>query len=343
MNSILPLSAHTISPFSARGNQVAVLIDFENVCSVGYKTIGEVLQSLAKSETVAVQRGYGDWSRFPNARHGLAQYGVKLMELPSNSVGKNGADMQLTVDAIALAAVAPAIGKFVIIAGDRDFVALAQQLREWGCQVWGFGTAEGSAQWFKNACNRFEILCRTDNGKKAQTGKKPKTATKQTQTAKVQTVEKAQPVDLSTSLISQVAWAIRAVQQVDMALATGAESRSQSDTLTSSDMKLERLFQMLRLFDSNFSAEKLVGGKNRFHIRLAERLQSVGVLELVQSESGCQYFVRATTLTRDHQNLNHRPLTYFAAIDEAMQRRSAMNSLHSIRPQQTQQPEATSC
>ncbi|HBJ35203.1 MAG TPA: hypothetical protein DDZ51_10705 [Planctomycetaceae bacterium] len=338
MNSILPLSARTITPFSARGNQVAVLIDFENVCSVGYETIGEVLQSLAKSETVAVQRGYGDWSRFPNARHGLAQYGVKLMELPSNSVGKNGADMQLTVDAIALAAVAPAIGKFVIIAGDRDFVALAQQLREWGCQVWGFGTAEGSAQWFKNACNRFETLCRTDNGKKTQTGKKPKSVTKQSQP-----VEKTQPVELSTSFISQVAWAIRAVQQVDMALATGAESRSQSDTLTSSDVPLERLFQMLRLFDSTFSAEKLVGGKNRLHIRLAERLQSVGVLELVQSESGCQYFVRATTLTRDHQNLNHRPLTYFAAIDEAMQRRSAMNSLHSIRPQQTHQPAATSC
>ncbi len=333
------IGAAYTNPFASRGNQVAVLIDFENVCRVGCSAIRSLITSIAASENVAVLRGYGDWRRFPQARHALDKAGVRLMDLPSNSVGKNGADMHLAVQALALAAQNPSLGKFVIIAGDRDFVAMAEQLREWGCQVWGYGTEGSSSDRLKAACNRFAIL-KADGANRTKNAANPVMTSKKTALVVAKPpIPKVAPSPsehnaLPKEFIMQAAWAIRAVQIVNSALQEHADWRAlmyqpeAAHTLLQRTVSMAHLFGMLRLFDSSFSAERLTGSKNRSHIKLAERLQRYGILNLLVPSDGGQHLVQTANKTSDYLNILYRPLTYFAAIEICMDRRGNLARLN---------------
>ncbi len=329
------------NPFAARGQQVAVLIDFENVCSVGCGAIQRVIKSIAENETIAVLRGYGDWQRFPSARRALDRAGVQLMDLPSNSVGKNAADMQLTVDAMEIAALSPSIGKFVIIAGDRDFVSVTRKLRTWGCTVWGYGTDSGSSKWIKSVCNRFEIIRRVDApARKGAPKCGTQSATNRNNPAVATSEKSSQPPMLPTDFVIQVAWAIRAVQAVESSLEVGVDPRVLTSDVQQREISMARMFQMLRLMDSTFTVDRYVDARKRSNVKLVEQLQAAGVLEFVSSTEPNQHVIRPTTLTRDHQNLFYRPLTFFAAIDESIARRREIHGAMSVKLPQSAHREA---
>ena len=89
-------------------------------------------------------RAYADWSADVNAgyRGQLVGRAVDLVQLfPAAAYGKNGADIRLAVDAVEDMFRLPDLTHVVIVAGDSDYIALAQRCKRLGRYVVGIGVA----------------------------------------------------------------------------------------------------------------------------------------------------------------------------------------------------------
>lgn len=126
---------------------VALLVDGENISADHADTIWKMAFTYGD---LRIRRVYGNlptccgWAEIPGFR------------LFHPGVGKNSADLLLTVDAVELACVG-ACDTFVIASSDGDFVHLADRLRERGHSVIGVGR-ETAAERFRQACTKFRIL-----------------------------------------------------------------------------------------------------------------------------------------------------------------------------------------
>ena len=81
---------------------VAILIDYENVASVGFDAVWNVVQEISQTEHVGIVRAYGNWHRLPKARKLFESKCVIPTHMPG-SPGKNSADIQMATDAISIA------------------------------------------------------------------------------------------------------------------------------------------------------------------------------------------------------------------------------------------------
>ena len=90
--------------------------------------IDAVLDFAATFGTIAIARAYADWSTPVNAsyRGQLIDRAVDLVQLFPLSATKNGADIRLAVDAVEDMFRIDDLSHIVIVAGDSDYVALAQ-------------------------------------------------------------------------------------------------------------------------------------------------------------------------------------------------------------------------
>ena len=68
---------------------------------------------------------------------------------------KNGADIRLSIDAIGDLNQQADITHVVVVAGDSDYIALAQRCKQMGRYVVGIGVAESTSRALKLACNEF--------------------------------------------------------------------------------------------------------------------------------------------------------------------------------------------
>src|SRR3546814_109382 len=91
--------------------------------------------------TVSLSRAYTGWSVPANAadRSDLTARALHLVQLFSVSGAKNGADIRLAVDAVEDLVRNPEISHVVLIAGDSDYVPLAQSCKQLGRDVVGIG------------------------------------------------------------------------------------------------------------------------------------------------------------------------------------------------------------
>ena len=78
--------------------RIALFIDFDN----GQLDIKRILDALRERGIIILKKAYGDWAKFAQFRKVLAEHGVDLVERPTIHAGgdKNGADIQLAVDAL---------------------------------------------------------------------------------------------------------------------------------------------------------------------------------------------------------------------------------------------------
>lgn len=154
--------------------RIALFIDFENlVTNTGISPASFDLRPsidlLLERGKVIFRRAYCDWSRFREAKAGLHEAGVELVDVPpSTRAGKNGADMRLVIDALELNYARQHIDTFVIASGDSDFCPLANKLRENDKRVIGLAVKEATSPFFVRACDEFLYLPRT-NARAAQT------------------------------------------------------------------------------------------------------------------------------------------------------------------------------
>lgn len=120
--------------------------------------VSAVLEYASSFGTVAISRAYADWSVPANAayRRDLVDRAVDLTQLFPASGTKNGADIRLSVDVIEDLFRLPDITHVVIVAGDSDYIALAQRCKRLGRVVVGIGVAGGTSKALISACDEFE-------------------------------------------------------------------------------------------------------------------------------------------------------------------------------------------
>lgn len=176
-----------MSPSPENDARVAVYIDFDNIVISRYDQVhgreswrkenardakpavlarldearidvGEILDFASSFGTVALSRAYADWSVPANARYReqLVDRAVDLTQLfQATKAGKNGADIRLSVDVIDDLFRLPDITHVVIVAGDSDYIPLAQRCKRLGRFVIGLGAEGGTSPAFVKACDEF--------------------------------------------------------------------------------------------------------------------------------------------------------------------------------------------
>lgn len=119
--------------------------------------IDAVLDFAATFGTIAIARAYADWSTPVNAsyRGQLIDRAVDLVQLFPLSATKNGADIRLAVDAVEDMFRIDDLSHIVIVAGDSDYVALAQKAKRLGRYVVGIGVAGGTSRALTAAVDEF--------------------------------------------------------------------------------------------------------------------------------------------------------------------------------------------
>ena len=122
--------------------------------------VGAILDFASSFGTVVLTRAYADWSADVNAeyREQLVGRAVDLVQLfPAAAYGKNAADIRLAVDAVEDMFRLPDLTHVVIVAGDSDYIPLAQRCKRLGRYVVGIGVAGSSSKSLAAACDDFVI------------------------------------------------------------------------------------------------------------------------------------------------------------------------------------------
>ncbi|MEV8265995.1 NYN domain-containing protein [Microbacterium sp. NPDC076911] len=137
--------------------------------------VGAVIDYAASFGTLVLTRAYADWSSPVNAiyRSQLVARAVDLVQLfPAAAYAKNGADIRLAVDTVEDMFRLPDLTHVVIVAGDSDYVPLAQRCKRLGRFVVGVGVAGSTAKSLAAACDQFDSydalpgVAQPDEGKK---------------------------------------------------------------------------------------------------------------------------------------------------------------------------------
>jgi hypothetical protein len=122
--------------------------------------VGAILDFASSFGTLVLTRAYADWSADVNAgyRGQLVARAVDLVQLfPAAAYGKNGADIRLAVDAVEDMFRLPDLTHVVIVAGDSDYIPLAQRCKRLGRYVVGIGVAGASSRALAAACDEFVV------------------------------------------------------------------------------------------------------------------------------------------------------------------------------------------
>ena len=120
--------------------------------------LGAILDFASSFGSITVSRAYADWSIEVNSSYKdqLMERAVELVQLfPAVKPAKNGADIRLAVDVVEDLFRLPDITHVVIVAGDSDYIALAQRCKRLGRYVVGIGVAGSTSKFLASACDEF--------------------------------------------------------------------------------------------------------------------------------------------------------------------------------------------
>ena len=142
--------------------KIAVFIDFVNI-EIGVKNtldgrfdIGIVLEALKERGEVVSKIAYGDWKRSSEYSRSLSQHAIKLVQRNLNPGGdKNGADINLALDALEMAFAHGHINAFVIVGGDSDFITLVEKLKQYDKTVIVVGGRGFTSTILQRNCHEF--------------------------------------------------------------------------------------------------------------------------------------------------------------------------------------------
>jgi uncharacterized LabA/DUF88 family protein len=142
--------------------KIAVFIDFDNI-EIGVKTtlnlqfdIGAVLEALKERGEVVTKLAYGDWKRSGDHGRTMAQHAVRMVQRVTTPGGdKNGADINLALDALEMAFTHSHINAFVIVGGDSDFITLVEKLKQYDRKVFVVGGRAFTSQVMQKNCTEF--------------------------------------------------------------------------------------------------------------------------------------------------------------------------------------------
>jgi uncharacterized LabA/DUF88 family protein len=142
--------------------KIAVFIDFDNI-EIGVKNslggqfdIGPVLEALKERGEVVAKTAYSDWKRAGDHSRTLTQHAIKMVQRNLTPGGdKNGADINLALDALEMAFTHPHINAYVIVGGDSDFISLVEKLKQYDKKVLVVGGRSFTSQVLQRNCHEF--------------------------------------------------------------------------------------------------------------------------------------------------------------------------------------------
>ncbi|AXH36303.1 NYN domain-containing protein [Humibacter sp. BT305] len=119
-----------------------------------------IIDFAASFGTIVVNRAYADWSASVNSSYQrqLMSRAVDLTQLFTTTTRgtKNGADIRLAVDVVEDLFRLPDLTHVIIVAGDSDYIALAQKTKRLGRFVVGIGVAGSTSTSLAAAVDEFE-------------------------------------------------------------------------------------------------------------------------------------------------------------------------------------------
>src|SRR5690349_17678997 len=142
--------------------RIAVFIDFDNI-EIGVKTTlgshfdaGAVLEAIKERGDVVTKIAYGDWTRAGDYSRSLTQHAIHMVQRNLTPGGdKNGADINLALDALEMAFTHSHINAFVIVGGDSDFMALVEKLKQYDRKVFVVGGRAFTSVILQRNCTEF--------------------------------------------------------------------------------------------------------------------------------------------------------------------------------------------
>lgn len=157
-----------ISEARPRGEQVVLLIDFENLVLGAttslpdrtYPVPTKALTWLCRAYgPTTIRRAYADWAdiRFGRYQQALERNGIDLVQIGHGPARKNGADIRMAVDAMETLIIHPAVEAFVLVTGDSDFSPLVSKLREFGKHVIGVGAETAASARLVSVCSEYKL------------------------------------------------------------------------------------------------------------------------------------------------------------------------------------------
>ncbi len=118
--------------------------------------IGVVLEALRERGDVVSKIAYGDWTRAGDYSRSLTQHATKLVQRNLTPGGdKNGADINLALDALEMAFTHGHINAYVIVGGDSDFITLVEKLKQYDKQIFVVGGRAFTSLVMQRNCHEF--------------------------------------------------------------------------------------------------------------------------------------------------------------------------------------------
>jgi uncharacterized LabA/DUF88 family protein len=160
--------------------KIAVFIDFDNI-EIGVKTtlgghfeVGPVLEAIKERGEVVTKIAYGDWTRAGDYSRSLTQHAIHMVQRNLTPGGdKNGADINLALDALEMAFTHNHINAFVIVGGDSDFMALVEKLKQYDRKIMVVGGRQFTSTILQRNCHEFiayeNLVGRRASGRKGAT------------------------------------------------------------------------------------------------------------------------------------------------------------------------------
>ncbi|HZT37401.1 MAG TPA: NYN domain-containing protein [Bryobacteraceae bacterium] len=141
---------------------IAVFVDYDNI-EIGVKStlrrefdVSLALDSLKERGDIVAKFAYANWSRQEGATRQMAENAVQMVQrIPSPRGDKNGADINLALDALEMAFTHNHVNAFAIVSGDSDFIPLVNKLKEFGKTVYVVGGKAFTSTILQQNCHEF--------------------------------------------------------------------------------------------------------------------------------------------------------------------------------------------
>jgi uncharacterized protein (TIGR00288 family) len=141
---------------------IAVFVDYDNI-EIGVKStlqrefdVFVALNALKERGDIVAKFAYANWARQEGATRQMAANAVQMVQrIPSPRGDKNGADINLALDALEMAFTHDHVNAFAIVSGDSDFIPLVNKLREFGKTVYVLGGKAFTSTILQQNCHEF--------------------------------------------------------------------------------------------------------------------------------------------------------------------------------------------
>src|ERR1700722_11653365 len=141
---------------------IAVFVDYDNI-EIGVKStlrrefdVSLPLGALKERGDIVAKFAYANWGRQEGATRQMAENAVQMVQrIPSPRGDKNGADINLALDALEMAFTHTHVNAFAIVSGDSDFIPLVNKLKEYGKTVFVVGGKAFTSTILQQNCHEF--------------------------------------------------------------------------------------------------------------------------------------------------------------------------------------------